>query len=238
MESRDDDWPVLEHGPLLRLQEDLWQVEGELPKMSMGRRMCVAKRSDGGLVIHNSVALEEEAMSSVEALGPIAYILVPSAFHRIDAARFHGRFPDAKVLSPKGSRKKVSKVVAVDGSYDDFPEDETVSLRHLKGMKAFEGVMTVKGEDGTTLVFNDALFNLPHGSGMGGLILKVMGSSGGPKVTRIMRLFAIKDKKALAADLRTLAETPGLSRLVPGHGIVIEDNAAQVLGEVADALHT
>jgi hypothetical protein len=225
---------ALPHGPLIKLQENLWQVEGKLPKMALERRMCVAKLDGGGLVIHSAVTLDDEGMSALEALGPIAYLLVPSGFHRMDAAAFRERYPDAKILCPGGSRKKVSQVVDVDGSYDDLPEDGAVHLRHMEGVKGFEGVMRVAADEGTTLVFNDLFFNLPKGEG--GKLVRLMGSTGGPKVTPGMLLFLIKDKKALAADLKLLAETPNLCRLVPGHGHVVEENAAQVLRDVAAQL--
>lgn len=236
MTQTSDFWPVLPHGALLPLQDNLWQVEGALPKMSMKRRMCVARMSDGRLVIHSAVALDEEGMAALEALGPVAFLLVPNAFHRMDAPLFRKRYPDATLLCPTGARKKVEQVVAVDGSYDDFPEDAAVKLRHLEGVKEAEGVMSVTDANGTSLVFNDTLFNLPHGKGVGGLVLRLLGSSGGPKVTRIMRLFVIKDKQALAADLAQLAETKSLIRLVPAHGDPIDQGAAGVLRQVAAAL--
>ena len=233
MSQAQEEWPVLPHGPLLQLQDNLWHVEGVLPRMSIGRRMCIARLSDRRLVIHSAIALDEEGMAALEALGPVAFVLVPNAYHRIDAPRFRKRYPNATLLCPAGSRKKVEQVVAVNGSYDDFPEDDAVKLRHLEGLKAAEGVMSVSDASGTSLVFNDSLFNIPHGKGIGGFLLRMLGSSGGPKVTRIMRLFVIKDKKALAADLAKLAETPSLVRLLPAHGQPVEKDAAQVLRDVA-----
>jgi hypothetical protein len=238
MASANKEWVALDHGPLIQLQENLWHVEGELPRMSIGRRMCIAKLADGKQVLHSPVALDEEGMRAVEALGPVSYILVPSGFHRLDAARFKERYPEATLLCPRGANGRVSKVVSVDGSYDDFPGDDLVQLRHLEGMKQAEGVLVVRDSEGAALVFNDAFFNLAHGKGMGGFIMRVIGSSGGPKVTRIMRLFVIKEKKALAADLVSLAETKDLVRLIPGHGDPVQENASQVLRDVAAKLYS
>jgi hypothetical protein len=219
-----------------KLQNNLWAVEGSLPTMAMKRRMCVAKMDDGRLVVHNAIALNDSAMSEFEELGEVGFLLVPSGYHRLDAAVFHKRYPDAKVLCPGGARKKVREVVPIDGTYDDFPNEAGVTVRHLDGMQEKEGVMIIGDSTENSLVFNDAIFNLPHGKGTEGLVIRLLGSSGGPKVTRIARWFLIKDKKALRAHFEKLAGTPELKRIIPAHGDIVEDNAEQVLRQLAGTL--
>jgi hypothetical protein len=77
---------------------------------------------------------------------------------------------------------------------------------------------------------------LPHRSGVDGLVLRLLGSSGGPKVTPVARLLTVRDAGALAADLERLAQTVGLVRLVPSHGEVVDDDAPAVLRRVAARL--
>jgi hypothetical protein len=55
-------------------------------------------------------------------------------------------------------------------------------------------------------------------------------------VTRIGRLFTVKDPRALAAHLERLAATPGLVRLVPSHGDVVKHGAPETLRAVAHRL--
>ncbi len=212
------DWVVLPHRPIEKLTENLWRVEGDLAGMPLKRVMAVAKRASGDLVVHNGVALEEDRMKELDAWGPVRTLIVPNAFHRIDAARFKARYPEAKVYCPAGARAKVEKVVAVDGVYADFPSDDVVKLETLEGTADGEGVMTVKSSDGVTLVFNDAIFNMPHQSGAHGFVFKHLTlSSGGPRVTRIGKMFLVKDKAAFKAHLERLAETPGLKRVIVSH---------------------
>ena len=118
------EWRVLPHEPLQKLEENLWFVIGNLEGGApLKRTMAVAKRRDGKLVIHNAVALEDELMKELESHGELAYLLVPNGFHRLDAPRFKARYPSIKVLCPEGARAKVAKVIAVDGTYADFPAD-------------------------------------------------------------------------------------------------------------------
>jgi hypothetical protein len=232
-----NDWPVSPHGDLERLAANLWRVQGTMAGLPMPRVMTIARLGDaarGRIVIHSAVALREETMRQVEALGEPAYLLVPSRYHRIDAARFARRYPGVRVLCPAGSRAHVEAVVRVDGTYDDFPGDDGVRLERLDGVADGEGVMRVRSADGTTLVFNDVLFNLPHQPGIGGLGLRLVGSSGGPRVTRIARTFIVKDRRSLARRFVALANgTPDLARIVVSHGDVIDREPVEVLGRVA-----
>lgn len=230
-------WTVLPHGPIQRLSERLWRVEGSLPSMPLARVMAIARRGDGGLVVHNALAVEDAVLAEVAAWGPIATIIVPNAYHRLDAKVFHDRYPGARVVCPRGARAGVEQVVPVTGSYEDEPPDPAVALETLDGTAGNEGVMLVRDRDGVSLVFNDILFNMPHRPGIQGFVLRwITASSGGPRVSRIARWFLAKDKPALRAHLERLADTPGLRRIVVSHHEVIDRDPARVLRDVAGTL--
>jgi hypothetical protein len=227
-------WKVLPHGALEKLSERLWRVEGDLEGVPMKRVMSIAKRSDGGLVIHNAVAVGDAEMAEIDAWGKVAVIVVPNSFHRLDAKVFRDRYPDARVVCPAGARAKVAQVVDVSGSYEDEPRDEAVQLETLDGTKQREGAMIVRTENDTTLVLNDAVFNMPHAAGVTGFVLRrVTGSTGGPRVSRIMRTFVISDAKAFRAHLERLADLPSLQRIVVSHHVTIDQDAAGTLRAVA-----
>lgn len=230
----DSDWKVLPHSPIEKLSPRVWRVEGSLAHGPLKRVMTIAKRADGRLVVHNAMALEESAMKEIEAFGPVAFLVVPNAMHRLDAPRFAKRYADAKVYCPAGSRKKVADVVRVDGTYADFPADAHVSFETLAGTGDSEGVMIVKDEDGTTLVLNDAVFNMPHAGGFGGFVLEhLMGSSGGPRVSRLGKLLLVKDKAAFKAHLARLGDVPDLRRVIVSHHETITSEPGRTLRDVA-----
>lgn len=230
-------WTVLPHGPIERLSERLWRVQGSLPTMPLARVMTIARRGDGGLVVHNAIAVGKAVLAELEAWGPIAAIAVPNGYHRLDANVFHDRYPGARVVCPRGARAKVEQVVPVTGSYEDEPADTAVALETLDGTAANEGVMIVRDAGGASLVFNDILFNMPHQRGATGFVLRwITGSSGGPRVSRIARWFLAKDRPALRAHLERLASTPALRRIVVSHHEVIDRDPARVLRDVAATL--
>ena len=48
----------------------------------------IARMTDGSLVLHSPIALEEDAMVDLEALGTPAFLIVPSRYHRLDAPAY------------------------------------------------------------------------------------------------------------------------------------------------------
>ena len=236
MPSPHTTWTVLPHGELRQLADNLWHVTGSMGSSPLPRAMTVARRGDGGLVLHSAVALDDAGMSRLEALGTPRQLVVPNRMHRMDARIFKDRYPAMQVVGPEGGREAIERVVPVDVTFDGVEPDPAVAFEHLAGERQAEGVMRVTSTDGVTLVFCDTLFNLPHQRGVAGFIVRMLGSTGGPKVTRAARMLVVRDRAALREHLHRLADTPGLKRLVPGHGDVIEENAADVLRAVAAAL--
>lgn len=231
------DWKVGEHGPIQKLEPNLWRVEGEVAGTSLRRVMVLARMADGGVVVHNGVALEEYLMREIDAWGEVRYVVVPNAYHRLDCARFKRRYPDAKIVCPRAAVKRVTELVPVQLTFDKFPSDEDVVLRHIDGTNEAEGVMIVNHEASSSVVLNDLVFNMPHVPGVIGWALRhLTKSTGGPVISRIARMLVVKDKAAVRRELETLAATPGLSRVVVAHHEVIDEQPEVVLKRLAATL--
>jgi hypothetical protein len=226
-------WTVNPHRPLEKLESNLWRVEGDLPGSSGTRVMTVAKLASGGLVIHNAIALEEDQMKEIEAFGDPEILIVPNGFHRLDAKVFKQRYPKLRVLCPSSAKTKVAQLVAVDGTFDDGPKDDRVRMFHLDGTKGHEGVLEVKSDGGTTVVFNDAINNLPK---LGGAIGMMLAPTGRPAVPRIFRWFFVKDKAAFRTKLEALAATPDLRRVIVSHGKMMSEKPGDDIRTALTAL--
>jgi hypothetical protein len=234
MAKAHDTWKVLPHRPIEVVADNLWRIEGKLEAMPLKRVMTIARREDGQLVVHNAVALDPESMARIDAWGKVAWLIVPNGYHRLDAKVFKDRYPQARVLCPTGATKKVAEVVAVDGSYADFPIDRDVAFETLDGIGEQEGVMIVRSPDGITLVFNDAVFNMPDGKGFTGWLFRnITQSTGGPRVSRLVKLFMVKDRARFREHLLRLAETPALRRLIVSHDRMETNDAAGALRTAA-----
>jgi hypothetical protein len=135
-------------------------------------------------------------------------------------------------------RRRVEQIVPVDGGWEVLPRDRGLEPIPLGGSRWGEAALIVRSAGGAraSLLFGDAVMNLPHQPGLGGLALRLIGSTGGAMVTPLTRLVTVSDAHALAAALERLAATPGLVRLVPSHGDLVEEDAPGVLRAVAARL--
>lgn len=233
------EWKVFDHGPLEKLADNLWRVQGSLPGMSLKRTMTIARRADGRLALHSAITLREAEMQEIEAWGSLSFLVVPNAYHRLDAPAYKHRYPALSVLAPKGSMKRIAEVVAVDGSYEDFPKDEQVELVSLPGVAEIEGAMFVHSSDGLSVVLNDVVFNMDRKRDLLGFVFtSLLGSAPGPRVSRLAKALLVKDRGALRAELERLAELPDLVRLVVSHEKVATGRAeaASVLRKAATFL--
>jgi len=197
--------------------------------------MTVARLASGSLVVHSPIALDAAAMATLDSFGDVAFIVVPNAQHRLDASSYAVRYPRARVLAPHGARARIEKLVAVHGELSELV-DPDVTLDHVAGTGDGEALMIVRSGGRCSLVFADTVFNMPHQRGAFGWVLKhVTQSSGGPKVSRLARLFMIKDPAAFAAQLDVLATQP-IARVIVSHQDMIVDDPAGALKQIAASL--
>jgi hypothetical protein len=217
MNQENDDWSVLPHAPIEKLSENLWRIEGDLPlpASSMRRVMTIARRSDGDLVIHSAIALEEEAMCAIEAFGRPAYLLVPHARHWLDVPGYKKRYRTLRVLATRGARAKAEDAAPFDGDYADFPPDRDVSLQVLRGVKEAEGAMIVRSSDGVTVVLNEVVLDLDalddDDSFLSRMLFRAL------RLAPVPEREHVRERRALREDLARLAETRDLTRLIVSH---------------------
>jgi hypothetical protein len=231
-------WTVLPHGKLQQLEENLLSVVGEL-RMPIGdfpRRMTVVKLRDGKLVIFSAIALDEAEMQALETFGKPSYLIVPNDIHRLDARIWKDRYPSMTVIAPAGVKDKVEQVVPVDATTATF-DDPGVELVMVPGTNEHEAALLVRSGSGTTLVINDLIWNLDDRPGLRGRLWKVLGMTGTePKIPRVVKLRAIKDKAAVHAQLEAWSQIPDLHRIIVSHGGIVTREPGKALHALATQL--
>jgi hypothetical protein len=237
MAKVNETWTVQEHGPLVELADGVLTVGGTI-KMPLGnfpRRMTVVRTATGSL-IYNAIALNEDEMRRIEAMGTPRFLVVPNARHRLDAKPWKIRYPGMKVIAPAGACAAVQEAVAVDTMYD-IVNDSAVRVEPVDGTQAGEMALVIKREGDTTLAVADIIAHVAHPYGVGAQIMARLLGFGvsHPQVPAVAKMGLVKDKPALAAQFRRWAELPDLRRIVVGHGDVIE-RPHETLQTLADAL--
>jgi len=229
-----NEWTVLPHGKLMRVNEHIVTVVGELkmPLLELPRRMTVIRLASGDLVIFSAIALREPEMAELEALGRLAFLIVPSVRHRLDAPGYAQRYPSMTVVAPRAGAEKIAEVVRVDTSAPDFG-DPSVRYVEIAGDSALE----VDGDDGLTIIVNDLIGDIHGESGVGGWLLRVMGFAGDdPHVPGPVKLLLGKHKREVAQQFRRWAERNDLRRIMVSHGDTIEVDPGGVLRTLAASL--
>ncbi len=231
-------WIVLPHGPLTRVDDGILTVTGtlQMPLVHLERRMTVVRLRDGATVIYSAIALDEDEMRQIEALGTPRFLIVPGPAHRVDAKVFKRRYPQIQVIAPEGARGRVEKAVPVDAASADFA-DPDVTLLTVPGTKGYEAALVVRRASGTTLILNDLIGNLRRKDGFEGWLLHLMGFGGeAPQIPTVEKLMMVGDKAALRAQLLAWAGEAGLARILMSHGEPIDGDPAGALRRLADDL--
>ena len=231
-------WTVLPHGKFSQIDDGMLTITGQIrmPLGSFPRRMTVVRLRDSRLVVWSAIALDAPEMATFDAFGRPAFLIVPNDHHRLDARVWKDRYPQVKVVAPKGSRAKVEKVVAVDTTAPDFGDPE-VRFVTVAGTREREAALVVRTRNGTTLVLNDLVGNIRDSSGVTGWLLGLAGFAGASAgIPRVVKRNLVKDANALRAQLLQWAEMEKLKRILVAHGEPIEANPRQTLRDLAASL--
>lgn len=229
-------WIVTRHDPIEKLEDNLWAVQGDVPGIPFKRRMFIVKRSDGTLMFFGmAIPLEDELLAEITEWGRPSFLVVGHDQHMIDARAFAERL-GLKVYGPKPCEAKMRARVELAGVLEDIPPDSNVQIMRVPGAKTGEPAVIVKSDGGrrVSLLVSDVLQNNPRASL--GLLPRLMGFAGGPKIVPVFKMMFLKDKGALRRQLAEWAELPGLERLVPCHGDGVTSGVPAALKAAAAAI--
>ena len=229
-------WAVTPHAELEKIDDNLWAVEGKLPGAPIMRRMSIIKRSDGSLLFYHAIPLEDNLLDEIRAWGKPAFLVVGHNNHMVDAHAFREKLR-LKLYGPKKSAEKIAARTTLDGTLEDIPADPNVLVVSCPGTKEGEPVAIVKSGGGTrvSLLFCDAVQNNPAETLP--FIFRLIGfASVSPKVVPLFRLLFMSNRAELKQALLKFADTPNLSRIVPFHGAITNERAAEALRSAANAL--
>ncbi len=232
------DWKVLPHGELTAVADGIWTVVGkmDMPLGDYPRRMTVVRLGDGRLVVYSAIALDEPEMRRLEGYGTPAFLVVPSAIHRLDARPWKDRYPGLFVVAPAGAREKVERVLPVDASEVDLGDPEVLFIS-VPGTGEREAALLVDRPSGATLIVNDLIWNLDDKRGLAGWLMRKAGFTGHPAhIPPLVSRKLIRDRSALRAQIDAWSRLDHLDRIIVSHGDIVSRRPRDVLEAISRSL--
>ncbi len=231
MAAKKRSWIVTDH-TLRKLEDNLWVVEGMLPTGPIHRRMSIIKMTDGSLLFYHAIPLTDAELAEVRAWGRPAYLVVAHHQHCLDANAFAEKL-GLKIFAPKACEKQVRERVSLAGTLEEFPNDATVTVESVPGSKLGEAMVKVKSGPRLNVLFADVIQNNPPDLMF---LFRLLGFAGGPKIVPAYRMMFVNDKSAVRAYIEQCASLPGLARLIPFHGTIVEQGAGESLRSAVSKL--
>lgn len=227
--------PFRELKMLKQIGETLWSWEQPV-KMGLGitfpTRSVVARLSDGGLVVHAPLRLDDETAAEIEALGRVRHVIAPNVFHHLYFGHASERWPDATTHAARGLARKRPDLridsVLGEGPAPAFAE-EFVPVE-IGGTAVRETVFVARASG--TLVVTDLVFNIHETENwVSSLFFGLLGVRGKASQSPLYRL-ATKDRARAGAACASLLEADW-DRLVMSHGEIVEGDAKAELSRGA-----
>lgn len=208
----------------------------------MGGRSTAVKLSNGSVWVVASTPLSPETKKTVEALGPVQYIMAADVDHHFFLTEWVNAYPDAKVIGMEGlpEKKKAEKwnftgVYGVDAPETTYGFEDDIQACYFSGFsKKDVAWLHVKSK---TLIVADLIFNLPANE-------QYSKSKSSPKPAFFFPKFEPgnefhqkfvwnegKNKEAMKKDAATVKEWD-FERIIMCHGDVIDTDAKQVWEKV------
>ena len=217
---------------LVQHDSDLWSCEHEFGwqagLITIPVRMTVFRLDDKRLVLHSPVPIPAQLRAELDALGPVAFIIVPRAHGRFSAEASR-LFPAAQLIAAPSppSRRMSDRSSASLGNNPLAAWAGQIESLLVQGFRLNEVVLF--HPPSRTLVLTDLCFNIYHSSSrVSRLFFKANGmwQSFGP--SRLIRRFAVSNRAALRRSLEAVLRWD-FERIIPGHGNTIERGGKDAL---------
>ncbi len=222
--------PIYPYEPPHQLAGNLWQVQGSLSIPGVPRYMTIYRLRDGSLLLYSVIAMREEGMRALEALGPPAIMVMPHDRHQMDAPFYKQRYQGLRVLAPDPSR---ARRVPVDADLSELAE-HGIRAYPLPGATYHEAILELPVEGGVAVSTCELLGNTTSLRGFIGVLMRVLGPPGGGfGVSRAVRWREVVDRKAVRTWLRGLADRQDVRMILLGHGAPVITDVSAALGHAA-----
>ena len=217
----------------LSVADGVWTISYQFGNfgMKISTRMTVIRLADGSLFAHSAVPLTAGQKSALDALGPLRFIVAPSAMHHMFVPRLARLHPEAQIYGTAGALTKHPELPEMQliPSDDAAPWAGQLQCLSAKGIPTLDETLWFHPRSGS-LIVTDILqcwqgpLSLP--------VRMYLGLTGGHErltVPRTVRLL-VKDKGAVQSCVRQIESLP-VQRVILLHNSIIDAEPKQRLRE-------
>ena len=194
-------------------------------------RMAVVRLSDGSVWVWSPIALTDDLIDSVNAVGPVKHIVSPNKIHHLFLAEWAKRWPEAQLFAPPGLAKRKPNL-RFDAELDDVPNPawaDDIDQVIFRGSFAMEEVVFFHIASRTAIIC-DLIQRHPEAmmKGWKGMLMRLdslVGERG--STPREWRASFVRRSKTRAALKKVLGWKP--DRLLIAHGECAQTGATQIV---------
>lgn len=210
---------------LKEVAKDMWCAQGDLfmpGKIHFPVRMVVVRVDEGSLCLHSPIALDEETIGELKALGEVKWIIAPNKLHHLYVEKAKEAFPDALLYGAPGLEEK-RKDIDFDHILDEdkcYPWSSVLQHKMVKGAPEMNEFVFFH-ELTQTLIVTDLVFHIQGCQNWRSVLLfRLVGAYRRLSQSRLWRLFT-KDRNAAGASVREILSWD-FKRVVMAHGAIVE----------------
>jgi hypothetical protein len=216
---------------LAPLAEGVWTTND--PTHYLGWRltatMTVLRLADGSLLLHSPVSMTDARRAAVAAIGPIAHLYAPNAFHHTWIGQWASALPAARLHAPAALARK-RRDLRIDRTIGAAPEpsfEGVIDEIPIAGFRLEETAIVHRPS--RTVVVADLVQNVGQPShAWTKFYSNTTGFYDRVALSRMLRWTAFSDRAAARRSVDNLLGRP-FDRVVVGHGTPLTEGARESL---------
>lgn len=196
--------------------------------LPLGRRLAVARGSEGQLVAFSPLPGSEKAFEDLKGIGEMAAFILPSRLHDAFYGDYFDQFPQAKFMAGEASILDHPQwpLTAIASS---LPELRGFRYLDLAGMPRVQEHVFLHEASGT-LILADILANIRRSDQpLTRVLMRLADMGERPKPSRLFR-WLVSSKPDFAVSIREVL-TWEFDRIIGGHGEIVEHDGKNVFRE-------
>jgi len=214
---------------LVRFADDVFTVtrEQRFWGVETGTRMTVVRLSDGGLLVHCPVALDDATRAEVDALGPVKAVVASSLFHHLYVGEWMKAYPEASFHPCPGLAEKRSDLRWGTTLGDEPLLPWEADVDQAAFTSRFEREVVFFHKKSHTLICADALLNLSeHPSRTTRFLAMLMRNTGPGK--GYLEHIAVRDKALGRRQVQRILQW-NIDGVVLAHGELLHHGGSRAV---------